>query len=143
MKITKEITFDSAHMLSYYDGKCANLHGHTYKLQVTVEDEVNLETNMIIDFNDLKNALDETVIRYFDHALVFSGANVREESENELLKWAIKYERRFFELQSGKTTCENMAPMIRDMIQNHLSCHHKNIKVSVRLWETPTSFVEC
>lgn len=37
MKVTKEITFDVAHILSYYEGKCANLHGHTYKLQVTLE----------------------------------------------------------------------------------------------------------
>ena len=37
MKVTKEITFDVAHMLSYYEGRCANLHGHTYKLQVTLK----------------------------------------------------------------------------------------------------------
>ena len=40
MKITKEITFDSAHMLSNYNGKCNNLHGHTYKLQIEVEGDV-------------------------------------------------------------------------------------------------------
>lgn len=143
MKITKEITFDSAHMLSDYQGKCNNLHGHTYKLQVVLEGEISKKTHMLMDFNALKDVLNETVMKNFDHAIIFSGADVREESENELLKWAIKYEKRFFELQLGKTTCENMAPIIRDMIQNYLSFGYKDVKVSVKLWETPTSFAEC
>ena len=45
MKVTKEVTFDSAHMLSNYSGKCQNLHGHTYKLQVTVEGPIAVEGN--------------------------------------------------------------------------------------------------
>ncbi len=143
MKITKEITFDSAHMLSDYSGKCNNLHGHTYKLQVTIESEVSQKTNMILDFNELKDVLNETVMKNFDHALIFSGADFRERAEEELLKWAIAYNKRCFILKSGKTTCENMTPIIRDMIQNYLSFGYKDAKVSVKLWETPTSFAEC
>ena len=51
MKVTREMTFDSAHMLSNYVGRCHNLHGHTYKLQVTLEGEV--ETGMVVDFQTL------------------------------------------------------------------------------------------
>ena len=142
MKITKEITFDSAHMLSNYDGKCNNLHGHTYKLQVTLEGEINKKTHMLMDFNALKDALNESVMKAFDHAIIFSGADVREESENELLKWALAYKKRCFVLESGKTTCENMAPVICDRIHTYLGYGYKDIKVSVKLWETPTSFAE-
>ena len=39
MKITKIFTFDSSHMLDGHDGKCQNLHGHTYKLEITVSDD--------------------------------------------------------------------------------------------------------
>lgn len=143
MKITKEITFDSAHMLSDYSGKCNNLHGHTYKLQVTLDAEVSQKTNMILDFNELKNVLNESVMKTFDHALIFSGPEIREEAEDELLKWAKKYNKKFFILDSGKTTCENMAPIIRDSIQSYLSFGYRDLKVSVKLWETPTSFAEC
>lgn len=143
MKITKEITFDSAHMLSNYSGKCHNLHGHTYKLQITLEDEVDKRTNMVMDFNELKNVLNETVMKSLDHALIFSAPEFREEAEDELLRWAVKYGKKHFVLESGKTTCENMAPIIRDSILDYLKHNHKNIQVSVRLWETPTSFAEC
>lgn len=49
MKVTKEITFDSAHMLSNYEGKCSNLHGHTYKLQVTLKGDVRNEFYSLIN----------------------------------------------------------------------------------------------
>lgn len=144
MKITKEITFDSAHMLSDYSGKCNNLHGHTYKLQVEIEGEVNQKTNMVIDFNDMKTILNEVVMSNFDHAIIFSAPEFREESENELYKWAIKYGKRHIVLYKGKSTCENMTPIIRDAIAGYLKNHNfHGFKVSVKLWETPTSFAEC
>lgn len=144
MKITKEITFDAAHMLSNYSGKCNNLHGHTYKLQVTLEGEVDKKTNMLVDFNDLKTILNETVMCNFDHSIIFSAPEFREESENELLKWAVKYNEKSIILCKGKSTCENMSPIIRDIISGHLKNHnYKGLKVSVKLWETPTSFAEC
>lgn len=142
MKITKEITFDCAHMLSNYEGKCNNLHGHTYKLQVILEGKTNKNTYMLIDFNELKNILNQVVMEKFDHAVIFSGADVREESENELLQWVIKYHKKGFVLESGKTTCENMTPYIKELIKEELTERNLNFLVSVRLWETPTSFAE-
>jgi len=142
MKITKEITFDCAHMLSNYDGKCNNLHGHTYKLQVTLEGKTNKNTYMLIDFNELKSILDSAVMQKFDHAVIFSGVDVREESENELLKWVVKYHKKGFILESGKTTCENMVPYIKEFIKEELTERDLNFSVSIRLWETPTSFAE-
>lgn len=143
MKVTKEITFDCAHMLSNYEGKCSNLHGHTYRLQVTLDGNVNSNTYMLLDFNELKEVLNETVMNSFDHALIVSGAEIREEAEDELLNWAIKHDKKFFALEFGKTTCENIAPYIKQMISDELFERDIHCTVSVRLWETPTSFAEC
>lgn len=138
MKITKEITFDSAHMLSNYDGKCNNLHGHTYKLQIEVEGDVNTKTCMLIDFNELKEIINANIMRMFDHALIFSTPHCRDEAEEALYEWAIKYNKKYYVMLRGKTTCEYMAPEIKNILQKTLV----GFDVKVRLWETPTSFVE-
>lgn len=139
MKITKEITFDSAHMLSNYNGKCNNLHGHTYKLQIEVEGNINPETCMLIDFNELKEIINSNIMRMFDHALIFSAVGYREEAEAALYEWAKKYNKKYFVMPYGKTTCEDIAPVIQENLQLVLGSGYK---IGVRLWETPTSFAE-
>lgn len=142
MKVTKEITFDAAHMLSNYEGKCNNLHGHTYKLQVTLESEIDSQTHMVLDFNELKTVLYSVVMSMFDHAVLFSEEDIRTEAENELLLWARKYNKKFIVIP-GKTTCEDLAPYIKKLIESELQNKKIDVKVSLRLWETPTSFAEC
>ena len=139
MKITKEITFDCAHMLSNYDGKCNNLHGHTYKLQVVVEGVVNQETCMLIDFNKLKSIIQNAVMENFDHAVIFSEPIYRDEAEEALYEWAKKYHKKYFVIQNGKTTCECLAPSIQNSLQIIIS---PRFRVGIKLWETPTSFAE-
>ena len=143
MKVTKEITFDSAHMLSNYDGKCSNLHGHTYKLQVTLDGRVDPLNNMVVDFNVLKEILNETVMNKFDHAIIFSNPEFRNEAEDDLYTWAELYGKNYVVIPNGKTTCENIAPYIKQLISNELVDRNINASVYVRLWETPTSFAEC
>ena len=143
MKVTKEITFDVAHMLSYYEGKCANLHGHTYKLQVTLEGNVGDVSHMVLDFNILKEVLNESVMDVFDHAVVFSDPKLRNKAEDELYAWAETYGKKYAVIPNGKTTCEDMAPYIKELISENLLSKQITAFVSVRLWETPTSFAEC
>lgn len=142
MKITKEITFDSAHMLSNYNGKCNNLHGHTYKLQIEVEGNINPKTCMLIDFNELKEIINNNIMQKFDHALIFSAPERREEAEEALYKWAKKYNKKYYVMSHGKTTCELMAPEIKNILYKNLGGCDCGFDVKVRLWETPTSFVE-
>ena len=66
MLVTKEFKFDAAHYLTRYHGACERLHGHTYKLQVTVEGEVQ-ENGLVIDFLILKNIVQRQVISKLDH----------------------------------------------------------------------------
>ncbi len=64
-KVSKVFYFDAAHKIPNHRGKCKNLHGHTYRLIVTVEG--NVESGMIIDFEDLKKIVDPVIEKY-DHA---------------------------------------------------------------------------
>jgi 6-pyruvoyltetrahydropterin/6-carboxytetrahydropterin synthase len=69
MLIAKEFTFDAAHRLLNYDGPCANLHGHTYKLQIVLSGSVQ-KNGMVIDFVDLKKIVTEKVISKLDHKFI-------------------------------------------------------------------------
>lgn len=141
MKVTKEVTFDSAHMLSNYSGKCHNLHGHTYKLQVTVEGPVVTEGNeegMVTDFNNLKRVIDSVTER-FDHAIIFSDDRLRGEAENALLEWARTYDMNYIILPDAKSTSEYIALYIKAQIE---SAYSPIKRISVKVWETPTSFAE-
>lgn len=72
--LTKKFTFEMAHALDGYNGKCANLHGHSYHLEVTVEggdgDACPSDSGMVADFHTIKDVVQQTVLDRFDHALV-------------------------------------------------------------------------
>lgn len=77
IRITKQFDFETGHALYGYDGKCRNVHGHSYKLSVTVigspiEDKNNVKYGMVIDFSDLKKIVKEQIVDAFDHATVFN-----------------------------------------------------------------------
>ena len=140
-KVTKEITFDCAHMLSNYDGKCNNLHGHTYKVRVQLEGDLKTEgsqLDMLVDFNELKSAMQLLIMDKFDHALVISGESFREKAEDELLDWAIKYNKKVF-VMPRRTTAEQMAQFIKIEMHAYFKGAYN---VIVQVWETPTSYAE-
>ena len=118
VSITKEMTFDSCHNLREYDGKCAKLHGHTYKIQITCKGQINPETGMVLDFGIVKKYMKEIVDEY-DHAYL-----------NNKMEF--------------NTTAENMVCFIFDRLYvKILEETNKHVElVKVRLWETPTSFAE-
>jgi 6-pyruvoyltetrahydropterin/6-carboxytetrahydropterin synthase len=64
--ITKIFRFDSAHKLNDYSGQCANLHGHTYSLHISVKGEIN-KNGLVMDFKDLKETVKQKVIAKLDH----------------------------------------------------------------------------
>ncbi len=66
MKIGREFYFDAAHSLPEYKGKCEQVHGHTYKLEVEIEGKVK-EKGLVLDFEELKRAVEKKVIDRLDH----------------------------------------------------------------------------
>ena len=69
MLLSKDFTFDAAHNLIHYHGKCERLHGHTYRLRVVVEGTPDSE-GMIIDFTELKAIVNERILSRLDHAYI-------------------------------------------------------------------------
>ena len=139
IRVTKEFSFEMAHALWNYDGPCRNVHGHSYRLFVTlsgipVNDSGNPKNGMVIDFTDLKNIVRKEIINIFDHAVTVSGNYDKEKTEA-------------FKSMFGNTvvvdyqpTCENMVADFAARIKNHLP---ENVRLhSLRLYETATSFAE-
>lgn len=77
IRITKQFDFETGHALYGYDGLCKNVHGHSYKLWVTVignpiDQEGHVKRGMVIDFKDLKAIVNDQIVKPFDHATVFN-----------------------------------------------------------------------
>lgn len=139
-KVTREFTLEMAHMLSNYDGKCNNLHGHSYKLQVAVIGPLAASGNsagMVVDFGTLKDIVLQEVVQPMDHAILFSDEDHRDRAEESLLDWAKDYNKKHVVLP-GRCTAENIAALIQQKVSNRLVGY----EVHVRLWETANSFVE-
>ena len=130
MQIVKQFSFDAAHQLVGHCGKCANLHGHTYKLEVAVEGPLitsGSSEGMVIDFSDLKEAAGE-LVDSLDHATLISG--------NEPIFKTLDTKAVIF---GFRTTAEYMATYIYWYLRREMP----GIEISfVRLWETPTGYAE-
>jgi 6-pyruvoyltetrahydropterin/6-carboxytetrahydropterin synthase len=87
MRMGRVFYFDAAHFLPDYKGKCEQLHGHTYTLEVVLEDEKK-EDGMVLDFNELKNIIQERILDRLDHS------NMNEIFENptaeNIVEWIFK-----------------------------------------------------
>ena len=83
IRITKQFNFEAGHALYGYDGKCKNVHGHSYKLSVTVSgepitDNTNVKFGMVIDFSDLKKIVKEEIVtKKFAFASVVTIKNIK------------------------------------------------------------------
>jgi 6-pyruvoyltetrahydropterin/6-carboxytetrahydropterin synthase len=140
IRITKQFNFETGHALYGYDGKCKNVHGHSYKLSVTVigqpiDDNSQVKYGMVIDFSDLKKIVKEEVVDIFDHATVFNKNTPHVELAEEL-----KTRGHHVILVDYQPTSEMMVIDFAEKIKQRLP---KNISLfSLRLQETETSFAE-
>ncbi|SMG32864.1 6-pyruvoyl trahydropterin synthase family protein [Arenibacter troitsensis] len=140
IRITKQFNFETGHALFGYDGKCRNVHGHSYKLSVTVigkpiTDTTHVKLGMVIDFGDLKRIVKEEIVDQFDHATVFNKNTPHVELAQELTDRGHNVI-----LANYQPTSENMVLDFADRIKARLP---KNISLhSLKLQETDTSFAE-
>ena len=140
IRITKQFSFETGHALYGYDGKCKNVHGHSYKLSVTVigepiSDNTNVKFGMVIDFTDLKKIVKEEIVDAFDHATVFNKNTPHIELAREL-----ETRGHHIILVNYQPTSENMVIDFSQKIKNRLP---SSIKLhSLKLQETETSFAE-
>ena len=78
IRITKQFKFEMAHALYGYDGLCKNIHGHSYRLWVTIignvlEEKENVKNGMVLDFSLLKKIVKPNIVDKYDHSLVLNG----------------------------------------------------------------------
>ena len=140
IRITKQFNFETGHALYGYDGKCKNVHGHSYKLSVTVigspiTDRSNVKFGMVIDFSDLKKIVKEEIVDQFYHATVFNETTPHIELANEL-----KNRGHHVILVDYQPTSENMVVDFADRIIARLPAGIT--LVSLKLQETDSSFAE-
>ncbi|MDC6387961.1 6-carboxytetrahydropterin synthase [Maribacter sp. PR1] len=140
IRITKQFNFETGHALYGYDGKCRNVHGHSYKLSVTVigrpiSDTSHVKLGMVIDFGDLKKIVKEEIVDKFDHATVFNKNTPHVDLAKELTNRGHNVI-----LADYQPTSENMVIDFAKKIKSRLP---KNIQLfSLKLQETDTSFAE-
>ena len=140
IRITKQFKFETGHALYGYDGKCKNVHGHSYKLSVTVSgipiaDSSHVKFGMVIDFGDLKKIVNEEIVDIFDHATVFNKNTPHVELAKELIDRG-----HHVLLVDYQPTSEMMVIDFAKKIKARLP---ENIKLhAIKLQETETSFAE-
>ncbi|MDO5979065.1 6-pyruvoyl trahydropterin synthase family protein [Flavivirga spongiicola] len=140
IRITKQFSFETGHALYGYDGKCKNVHGHSYKLSVTVigkpiTDHTNVKFGMVIDFGDLKKIVKEEIVNVFDHATVFNkntphvelAKELEDRGHNVLL---VDYQ------PTSEMMVIDFSKKIKKRLPKHISLF------SLKLQETDTSFAE-
>lgn len=140
IRITKQFSFETGHALYGYDGKCRNVHGHSYRLDVTVigkpiSDNTHVKYGMVIDFSDLKKIVKDEIVSVFDHATVFNKNTPHVELAKELEDRGHN-----ILLVDYQPTSEMMVIDFANKIKNRLP---ENINLhSLKLQETATSFAE-
>lgn len=139
VRVTRKFRFEMAHALFGYDGPCKNIHGHSYRFSVTIsgvprQDLGNSKLGMVIDFTDLKQIVNDTILKQYDHALVL----YKEHAEKFFGK-RDSFDDKII-LVDFQPTCENMivhfAKLLKESFKGNASLY------SLQLNETENSYAE-
>ncbi len=133
IRVTKLFEFEAAHALYNYDGLCRSIHGHTYKLAVTLIGEAH-KNDMVIDFSTIKNIVNKCIIDKFDHALLLNNKENTSSIDNlnKLFSRVM--------IVDFQPTVENMVVYFAELIKPNLP---KDIKLfSIKMHETSNSYAE-
>ena len=142
IRLTKEFTFEAAHMLEGYDGLCREIHGHSYRLFVTVKGkpEANSDSSklgMVMDFGVLKRIVNEQIVERLDHSFTMRNTP---NAMSIIESMGIGCDFSKIVLVDYQPTCENM---LADFAERLLGALPEDIELySLRLHETATSYAE-
>lgn len=140
IRLTKSFTFETGHALYGYDGKCRNVHGHGYKLSVTIMGEPNrdpthVKHGMVMDFGDLKKIVNQEIVDKYDHAMVFNKNSPHRELGLELQEKGHEVILADFQ-PTSELLVTHFAEVIRNRLPENIELH------SLKLQETDSSFAE-
>ena len=131
--VTKTVRFDAAHVLTNHQGLCKNLHGHTYRVDVSVAQEADDGRDMVIDFKDLKGIANEVICDRFDHSFIY---NTESAGEREIAAVVEKNGMRTVAIPF-RSTAENLAKMFFGELKARIADLS-----AVKVWETADSCAE-
>ena len=141
--VTRHVEFEAAHLLQGYDGKCQNLHGHSYALEVTISCEEQTRKlnnfNFVMDFKKLDKILNDYVP---DHAFITNTSNGIGTADYDIAQVIDSYNMRIFKM-NNPPSAENMVKLFAKDIQNLLNQEFKGLGYivdKVKLWETTDSY---
>ena len=129
--VTKTVRFDAAHVLTDHQGLCRNLHGHTYRVDVSVAQAG--DGDMVIDFKELKGVLAEVICDRFDHSFIY---NTGSTGESEIAAVVEKHGMRTVAIPF-RSTCENLAKMFYNELKGRIPGLS-----AVKVWETADNCAE-
>ena len=133
LTVTKSVKFDAAHVLTNHQGLCKNLHGHTYRVEVSVTQAPGDNADMVIDFKDLKRKCEEVILERYDHAFMY---NSESQAESEIAAVVMKHGMRAVAMPY-RSTAENLARHFFGVLRERVAGLSR-----VRMWETPDSSAE-
>ncbi len=147
IKITKEFTWCMAHMLANHKGKCRNIHGHTYKMQVEIgrktgdiiQNPGETDHGMVLEFNDIKDIINRVIIDKLDHAFLY-WKDSTDPMEHEIAEILKKYDRKMVVIDY-RPTAEEMAISFKNQINKEIDALGVYVS-SLIVWESPTSFAK-
>lgn len=129
IRLYKEVSFDASHRLLHYSGKCHNLHGHRWRVEIWLSGETNTQTNILVDYNEIKS-----FVNRYDHQIILNESDPmvpRIEEFHPVIT------------TPGDPTSELIAFLIRDSIESEYSSSGQNVRVdTIRVWESPTCYAE-
>ncbi|QOR74526.1 6-carboxytetrahydropterin synthase [Cruoricaptor ignavus] len=140
IRVTKIFSFETAHILFNYDGKCKNMHGHSYKLFVTVKGEPvqdldHPKNGMVVDFADIKSIVEEHIVKVWDHAVLLNA-----QSPHKDLGKTLEEQGHRVIYCNFQPTCENMLYAIAAILRRNLP---ETVQLAyLKLHETENSYGE-
>jgi 6-pyruvoyltetrahydropterin/6-carboxytetrahydropterin synthase len=141
MIVTCKDSFAASHVLSGYNGKCKNLHGHTYHVEVTAYASKRDSMGMVVDFNTLKRLVHDTIEEY-DHAFLYgkiSDESLKPNTDEEVYKLCRTLGLKVKTIESGSSSTENIAEQLCMELNDRASGF---IVFKVRLSESDKTYAE-
>ncbi len=129
IRLYKEVSFDASHRLLHYRGKCHNLHGHRWKVEIWITGRTDDQTNILVDYNEIKQA-----VHRYDHQIILNQDDPmvpRIEEFHPVIT------------TPGDPTSELLAELIRDSIEAAYAPSGRDVRVeTIRVWESPSCYAE-
>ncbi len=129
IRLYKEVSFDASHRLLHYQGKCHNLHGHRWKVEIWITGRTDNQTNILVDYNEIKQA-----VHRYDHQIILNQDDPmvpRIEEFHPVIT------------TPGDPTSELLAELIRDSIEAAYAPSGRDVRVeTIRVWESPSCYAE-